>query len=313
MTAPGRCYRNQTSVELIPQPRSVSQPLRSIDSGAARIHRQEKWTHLLALLAVENYVGKDKVEKERTCVFEWRCAMSRNSPSTQDAWCIAARKMDISSIICFCCCFSFLCEHPPWQQLFPCLALHHADVTLRLTRSVWTGHKGVWLLWFDKAGWPANVPWSLERVNISILHGVMFSKLWSVVWQGRGDVSPLTHSVSVCTASCFCKQHCRHCPGADLCILPSVLTLKCRFWFPPKKFCDCKLHIYMYIRKRRVDLSRALHYPLYRGVLTTLEQENKSKTRNQIRNHSSFGPFSGKTLPGWWKAWIPLLLYADWE
>ncbi len=44
--------------------------------------------------------------------------------------CSAARKMDIFSIIYFCCCFSLLCGHPPWQQLFAFVALRHADVTL---------------------------------------------------------------------------------------------------------------------------------------------------------------------------------------
>ena len=29
------------------------------------------------------------------------------------------------SIICFCCCFSLQCEHPPWQQLFPLFVLRH--------------------------------------------------------------------------------------------------------------------------------------------------------------------------------------------
>ncbi len=40
------------------------------------------------------------------------------------------------SIICFC--FCLLCEHTPWQQLFPFFVLHHTDVTLCFTRSVWT-------------------------------------------------------------------------------------------------------------------------------------------------------------------------------
>ncbi len=59
-------------------------------------------------------------------------------PCTQDAWCVAAQKIDIFSIICFFCCFSLLCEHTAWQQLFPSFALRHADTTLRLARSVWT-------------------------------------------------------------------------------------------------------------------------------------------------------------------------------
>ncbi len=37
---------------------------------------------------------------------------------------------------CFCCCFSLLCEHSPWQQLFPFFTLRHADVRLPLVRSV---------------------------------------------------------------------------------------------------------------------------------------------------------------------------------
>ncbi len=49
-----------------------------------------------------------------------------------------SRKMDIF-IICFCCCFSFLFEHPPWQQLFPFFVQRHTDVTLCLTCCVWTG------------------------------------------------------------------------------------------------------------------------------------------------------------------------------
>ncbi len=68
----------------------------------------------------------------------WILRPGHNPPSTQDAWCVAARKMDISSIICFSFCFSLVREHSPWQQLFPFFPLRHADVTLRFTRSVCT-------------------------------------------------------------------------------------------------------------------------------------------------------------------------------
>ena len=33
---------------------------------------------------------------------------------------------------------ALMCEHPPWQQLFSFFVQRYADVTLRLTRSVWT-------------------------------------------------------------------------------------------------------------------------------------------------------------------------------
>ena len=35
----------------------------------------------------------------------------------------------INTVLCCC----IMCEHPPWQQLIPFFALHHADVTLCLT------------------------------------------------------------------------------------------------------------------------------------------------------------------------------------
>ena len=65
-------------------------------------------------------------------VLQWR-QHNTNPPSTQDAWCVTLRKW-----VFFCCCFSLLYEHTTWQQLFPFVALCHADVTLRFTRSVWT-------------------------------------------------------------------------------------------------------------------------------------------------------------------------------
>ncbi len=53
------------------------------------------------------------------------------------------KKMEIS--FCFCCCFSPLYEHTALRQLFPFVALRHADVTLRLTGPVWTtGHLSFW-------------------------------------------------------------------------------------------------------------------------------------------------------------------------
>ncbi len=43
------------------------------------------------------------------------------------------RKMENSPLFALCCCCCCTrCEHPPWQQLFPFFALHHAGVTLCL-------------------------------------------------------------------------------------------------------------------------------------------------------------------------------------
>ncbi len=58
----------------------------------------------------------------------------------------AQRKMENFPLFALCCSVLLLlhmCEHPPWQQLFPFVALHHADVTLRLTRCVWMRGNGV--------------------------------------------------------------------------------------------------------------------------------------------------------------------------
>ncbi len=63
-----------------------------------------------------------------------RCLKQQDAypPSTQTAWrmtrrCMTKWKMETFSIFCFCWCFSLLCERPTCN-LFPSVALHHADV-----------------------------------------------------------------------------------------------------------------------------------------------------------------------------------------
>ncbi len=45
--------------------------------------------------------------------------------------CDASQREKWVSPPCFCCCFSLLCEHSPWRQLFPFFTLRHADVRFR--------------------------------------------------------------------------------------------------------------------------------------------------------------------------------------
>ena len=81
-----------------------------------------------------------QIASRANCI-AWMVADPR---STQDACC---RKMAVSSIICFCCCFSLLYENTPWQQLFPFVVL--TDTSRALCRRgvrqvVWT-LSGAWL------------------------------------------------------------------------------------------------------------------------------------------------------------------------
>ncbi len=67
----------------------------------------------------------------------WKYSLTPHPRRACEAWHDA--KNGKFSICCFCC-FSLLCEHPPWQTVVSIFALHHADAPSQLTQA-WAEEK----------------------------------------------------------------------------------------------------------------------------------------------------------------------------